>query len=99
MRQILGSSNIKGGKIIHFLSGNLSHQVEHHLFPDLPANRYIEIAPKVQAVCKKYGIPYNTGYFIPQLLTVLKRVARYSLPGGSERAVTIEVDSVYPEKA
>jgi NADPH-dependent stearoyl-CoA 9-desaturase len=99
LRQILGSSNIKGGKIIHFLSGNLSHQVEHHLFPDLPANRYIEIAPKVQAVCKKYGIPYNTGYFIPQLLTVIKRVARYSLPGGSERAVTIEVDSVYPEKA
>ncbi len=98
LRQILGSSNIKGGRWLHFLSGNLSHQVEHHLFPDLPASRYDEIAPKVEAVCKKYGVPYNTGYFLPQLLTVLKRVARYSLPGGSERAVTIEVDSIYPEK-
>ena len=23
-------------------------QIEHHLFPDLPSNRYQEIAPKVQ---------------------------------------------------
>jgi NADPH-dependent stearoyl-CoA 9-desaturase len=98
LRQILGSSNIQGGKLLHFFSGNLSHQVEHHLFPDLPASKYSEIAPQVEAVCKKYGVPYNTGYFFPQLLTVLKRVARYSLPGGSERAVSIEVDSIYPEK-
>ncbi len=99
LRQILGSSNIKGGKLLHMLSGNLSHQVEHHLYPDLPASRYIEIAPKVQAVCAKYGVPYNTGYFIPQLLTVFKRIARYSLPGGSQKAVTIEVNSMLPEKA
>ena len=99
LRQILGSSNIKGGKLLHLLSGNLSHQVEHHLFPDIPANRYIEMAPKVQAVCAKYRVPYNTGRFIPQLLTVFKRIARYSLPGGSQKAVTIEVDSMLPEKA
>lgn len=92
LRQILGSSNIKGGKLMHFLSGNLSHQVEHHLFPDLPAHRYKEIAPKVQAVCRKYNVPYNVGYFVPKLLSVLQRIARYSLPGGSDRAVTIMVE-------
>ncbi|MFT3858812.1 MAG: acyl-CoA desaturase [Aquabacterium sp.] len=99
LRQILGSSNISGGKLLHLMSGNLSHQVEHHLYPDLPANRYAEVAPKVKAVCAKYGIPYNTGAFIPRLLTVLKRIARYSLPGGSQTAVRIEVDSILPEKA
>ena len=99
LRQILGSSNIRGSKLMHLMSGNLSHQVEHHLYPDLPANRYSEIAPKVKAVCAKYGVPYNTGYFIPQLLTVFKRIARYSLPGGSQKAVTIEVHSMLPEKA
>jgi len=91
LRQILGSSNIQGGRLLHFFSGNLSHQVEHHLFPDLPANRYSEIAPQVQAVCKQYGVPYNTGSFAIQLLTVFKRIARYSLPGGSEHAVSINV--------
>jgi fatty acid desaturase len=99
LRQILGSSNIQGGRLLHLMSGNLSHQVEHHLFPDLPANRYGEIAPKVRAVCAKYGVPYNTGSFIPQLLTVFKRIARYSLPGGSQSAVRIEVDSILPGKA
>ncbi len=99
LRQILGSSNISGGPLMHMMSGNLSHQVEHHLFPDIPANRYIEMAPKVRAVCIKYGVPYNTGTFGWQLLTVLKRVARYSLPGGSQKAVHIEVESILPEQA
>lgn len=99
LRQILGSSNIKGSKLLHLMSGNLSHQVEHHLFPDLPANRYIEIAPRVRAVCAKYNVPYNTGAFIPQLFTVFKRIARYSLPGGPQKAVSIEMESMLPEKA
>ena len=32
---------------MHLMTGNLSFQIEHHLFPDLPSNRYQEIAPKV----------------------------------------------------
>ena len=39
-RQLLGSANITGGKLFHIMTGNLSHQIEHHLFPDLPARRY-----------------------------------------------------------
>lgn len=99
LRQILGSSNISGGKLMHLLSGNLSHQVEHHLYPDIPANRYIDMAPKVRAVCAKYGVPYNTGSFAWQLATVFKRIARYSLPGGPQKAVHIEVTSILPERA
>ncbi|MFZ5527721.1 MAG: fatty acid desaturase family protein [Pseudomonadota bacterium] len=99
LRQILGSSNIKGSKLMHLMSGNLSHQVEHHLFPDLPANRYAEIAPRIEAICAKYHVPYNTGAFIPQLFTVFKRIARYSLPGGPQKAVSIEMESMLPEKA
>jgi linoleoyl-CoA desaturase len=38
-RQVLGSANLTGGKLFHLLSGNLSHQIEHHLFPDIPAPR------------------------------------------------------------
>ena len=39
-RQVLGSANLTGGRLFHLLSGNLSHQIEHHLFPDMPARRY-----------------------------------------------------------
>jgi fatty acid desaturase len=34
-RQMLGSANITGRRLFHLLSGNLSHQIEHHLFPDV----------------------------------------------------------------
>jgi len=80
LRQLTGSSNFTGGKWLHILSGHLSYQVEHHVFPDLPAHRYPEISGKVQAVCKKYDIPYNTGTFAKQYGTVLGRIARFSLP-------------------
>ncbi|MFN3887520.1 MAG: fatty acid desaturase family protein [Aquabacterium sp.] len=99
LRQILGSSNISGGPLLHLMSGNLSHQVEHHLYPDIPANRYAEMAPRVREVCARYGVPYHTGSFVRQLGTVLARIARYSLPGGSQRAVHLALEPVAPERA
>ncbi len=80
LRQIKGSSNFTGGNIIHFMSGNLSHQIEHHLFPDVPANRYQEMAPKVREVCAEFGQQYNTAPFGSQIVSVYKRLAIHSLP-------------------
>jgi linoleoyl-CoA desaturase len=80
LRQILGSGNIEGGRLFHILTGHLSHQIEHHLFPDLPAPRYAEIAPQVRAICAKYGVHYNTGSFAKQFGGVMKRVFRHALP-------------------
>ncbi|WP_409574572.1 fatty acid desaturase family protein [Thalassotalea sp. PS06] len=79
-RQALGSSNIKGGNWFHLMTGHLSFQIEHHLFPSMPAKRYREIAPKVQAIFNQHGIHYNTGSFISQYSSVLKRIVRYSFP-------------------
>ncbi|HUS23334.1 MAG TPA: acyl-CoA desaturase [Candidatus Binatia bacterium] len=80
LRQIQGSSNIEGGRLFHLLSGNLSHQIEHHLFPDIPAHRHAEIAPRVRALCAKYGVRYNTGRFTVQFASVLLRIFRHALP-------------------
>ena len=54
--------------------------IEHHLFPDLPASRYPEIAPRVQALCERYGQRYNTGSFGTQLGSVARNLVRLSLP-------------------
>ena len=40
LRQMLGSANFEGGPLLHIMTGNLGFQIEHHLFPDLPSNRY-----------------------------------------------------------
>src|SRR6201993_3268172 len=79
-RQVLGSANLTGGKTFHLLSGNLSHQIEHHLFPDLPARRYAEIAPEVQEICERYGVPYNRGPLPQQFGTVVRKVVKLTFP-------------------
>ena len=65
--------------------GNLGYQVEHHLFPDMPSTRYGEIAPKVRDVCKRYGLPYNTGPFCKQWGSVQRTILRLAFPGGKPR--------------
>jgi NADPH-dependent stearoyl-CoA 9-desaturase len=81
LRQMLGSANLTGSRLFHLLSGNLSHQIEHHLFPDIPAHRYAEIATEVRAICERYGLPYNTGPLHKQFGSVVKKICRLALPG------------------
>ena len=81
VRQLLGSANITGGRLFHVLTGNLSQQIEHHLFPDIPARRYPMIAPEVKALCEKYGLAYNTGPLSRQLGSVARKICRLALPG------------------
>jgi NADPH-dependent stearoyl-CoA 9-desaturase len=85
VRQLLGAANIDGHAPFHFLSGNLSFQVEHHLFPDMPSSRYAEVAPRVREVCARYGLPYNTGPLSKQLGTVHRTILRLAFPGGKVR--------------
>ena len=87
-RQMLGSSNLTGGRWFHILTGHLSCQIEHHLFPAVPARRYVEMVPKVQAVAEKYDIAYNTDSFFKQYVTVLRRVYRFSFPEKSACNIT-----------
>ncbi|MFL6158698.1 MAG: fatty acid desaturase family protein, partial [Marmoricola sp.] len=82
LRQMLGSANISGGAAVHMMTGNLSFQIEHHLFPDLPSNRYAEIAPKVQALFDKYQLTYTTGSMPKQVYSAWHKIVRLSLPNG-----------------
>ncbi|MFT6413504.1 MAG: linoleoyl-CoA desaturase, partial [Glaciecola sp.] len=76
LRQLRGSSNLKGGKLFHILSGNLSHQIEHHLFPTVPARRYATMSVKVQEVCERFGQNYNNDHLHKQFAQVVWRIIR-----------------------
>jgi linoleoyl-CoA desaturase len=80
LRQMLGSANISGSRLMHLMSGNLSYQIEHHLFPDLPSNRYGEIAPQVKDVFDRYALTYTTGPLVKQVASAWGKVIRLSLP-------------------
>ena len=88
VRQINGSANLEGSRWMHLMTGHLSHQIEHHLFPDLPAARYPEIAPRVREICARYGQVYASGSLRRQLGDVAKRIVRLAWPGSGRRART-----------
>ncbi len=85
VRQLVGAANIDGSPLFHVISGNLGYQVEHHLYPDMPSSRYSEIAPKVKDICERYQLPYNSGPFGKQWLSVHRSIFRLAFPGGKPR--------------
>ena len=78
-----------------FMSGNLCYQIEHHIFPDLPSNRYPEIAERVRALCVSYDLPYTTGPLHRQFLLTVRTICKLSLP---DRFLTATSDDA-PETA
>ena len=78
--QMLGAANFKAGPLMAFSSGNLCYQIEHHLFPDLPSNRYYEISLRVRDLCDKYDLPYTTGSFLLQYGKSWRTIAKLSVP-------------------
>lgn len=86
LRQLRGSSNLAGGRLLNLLSGNLSHQIEHHFFPDVPANRYAAMAVHVREICARYGQHYNTGSLPRQFGQVIWRILRHAFPSRPARS-------------
>ncbi|WP_063040735.1 fatty acid desaturase family protein [Nocardia grenadensis] len=80
LRQMLGSANFRAGPVMAFMSGNLCYQIEHHLFPDLPSNRYPEIAARVRRLCDTYDLPYTTGSLGRQYLLSFRTIHKLALP-------------------
>jgi NADPH-dependent stearoyl-CoA 9-desaturase len=89
VRQMLGSANLSGSRVFHIMTGNLSHQIEHHLFPDIPSNRYAEIAPRVREICERYGLPYTTGSLPRQYSKVVRKIVRLAFPGGQKKSADV----------
>ena len=98
LRQMLGSANLDGGPIMNLLSGNLSFQIEHHMFPDLPSNRYAEISLKVREVCRRYDLPYVSGPLWKQYLQSWRTIARLSLPDRYLRRTSDDAPETRSEK-
>lgn len=60
IHQVQTTSNFATkSKWVHFFTGGLNHQVEHHLFPKISHVYYPAINDIVRAVCAEYGIRYH----------------------------------------
>jgi fatty acid desaturase len=82
LRQCISSANYtSGSNCVDYLQGWLNYQIEHHLFPDMSLYEYQLIRKDVEAVCKKYGVPYvNENVFVRLWKTVKIMTGRESIP-------------------
>jgi fatty acid desaturase len=98
-RQVRGSSNFETGRLGRVLSGHLGFQIEHHLFPNIPAWRYPAMAPRVRDICERHGLPYATGSLAAQFASAMRRLVRFAVPGRAPRAVTRSEPGARPLRA
>lgn len=97
LRQMLASANFHAGPLMAFMSGNLCYQIEHHLFPDLPSNRYAEISRKVRALCEKYDLPYTTGSLPRQYFQSFWTILKLALPDKLLKATSDDAPETHSE--
>ena len=98
LRQMLGTANFRAGPAMAFMSGNLCYQIEHHLFPDLPSNRYAEIGLRVRQLCEEYDLPYTTGSLVRQYGQTLRTIWKLSLPDRFLRATADDAPETASER-
>ncbi|GAA4525367.1 fatty acid desaturase family protein [Nonomuraea ferruginea] len=63
-KQVLTSRNVRGGVVTDIALGQLNYQIEHHLFPNMPAPNLRKAQPIVRRYCEEIGVSYlETGLF------------------------------------
>lgn len=80
IRQITSSANFSAGPILRILTGHLGYHIEHHLFPDIPARRYPEIAQEIEDLCQVNQVPYNSRSLSYRIFELFYRLLRFSFP-------------------
>lgn len=68
-------------KFLTWFAGGLTHQVEHHLFPEICHIHYPKIANIVKETAEEFGVPYNysDGYFTA-LKSHIVMLKKFGLP-------------------
>jgi fatty acid desaturase len=69
-QQVTTSRNITNHRLLDFYYGGLNSQIEHHLFPRVPHDRYRAMRPIVRAFCRARGIDYQEASLYAGLATV-----------------------------
>ena len=54
------------------------------------AHRHAEIAPEVQEICQRYGVPYNKGPLPQPVATVVRKIVKLALPGPPRKMAAVD---------
>ena len=83
-RQVLTSRNIRGNWVMDTFMGGLNHQVEHHLFPDMPRPHLKKAREIAREYCAANGIAYTETSLGESYAIVVRYLNRVGLSAGGD---------------
>ena len=83
-KQAITSRNLTGGALMSTLTGGLSLQIEHHLFPGMARPNLLAARPLVRARCEALGIPYTEVSLTAAFARVIKHLNDVGVGRGAE---------------
>ena len=90
--QVLTSRNIKNHPGIDFCTGNLTCQIEHHLFPTMPANKLRKVQEIVRSYCRSHDVPYHETSLFQSYREIYQNLKEISLLVGKEAEAESSAD-------
>lgn len=84
-RQVLTSRNVRGGLLMDVLLGGLNYQIEHHLFPGMPAPHLRRAQIIVRDYCAEIGVPYHETGLLQSYREALRHLHRVGEPIRQQR--------------
>ena len=79
-KQVLTSRNVRANPVTDFVYGGLNYQIEHHLFPTVPRNKFKQLQVVVKDFCKERGISYHETGVLRSYREVLGYLHQVSAP-------------------
>jgi len=83
-RQVLTSRNIRGGWVMDTFMGGLNHQVEHHLFPNMPRPSLHRARAIAREYCAERGVAYTETSLVQSYGIVIRYLNRVGLASGGD---------------
>ena len=83
-RQVLTSRNIRGNWMMDTFMGGLNHQVEHHLFPNMPRPHLKKAREIAREYCDAHGIVYTETSLRASYAIVVRYLNRVGLSAGGD---------------
>jgi fatty acid desaturase len=83
-RQVLTSRNIRSGLFMNFYMGGLNHQVEHHLFPNMPRPHLKRAQVIAKEYCRTHDIAYTETSIWQSYGIVIKYLNKVGLAAGGD---------------
>ncbi|MGJ6981081.1 fatty acid desaturase family protein [Aestuariimicrobium soli] len=78
-KQVRTSRNIRGGWWASLLMGGLNHQIEHHLFPNMPRPHLRRAREIVKQYCRTHDVPYTETSLLASYAIVVRHLNEVGL--------------------